>query len=369
MSATGAASLFFIPVGINHYIDEKNKNSNILNVLHRFIAIDNVCAWPNLTVLNDGSIIATIFNQPTHALGEGDVECWASEDGHFWHKRGTPAKHSPDTNRMNVAAGTAGNGDLIVLASGWELKINNSGSASLVKILRPWVSRSKNSGRNWKVNKTGFPQAEPGMSEYIPFGDIMPGNDGSLRVLAYAQSADKAINKVSVFRSDDEGRNWKLMSFMSDGKDETAFCGGHNETAFMHLGDGKWIAAARRWKEGAAMDLFRSDDDGHSWTMVKQLTKASQHPGHILKLNNGKLLLTFGNRIAGQRGVAVKISKDAGVTWSNESLLISDIKGDCGYPSSVQLPNGKILTAYYARNVDSHHRYHMGVAIWDANDL
>ena len=49
----------------------------------RFIAIANVCAWPNLTVLNDGTIIASIFNKPSHGRGEGDVECWAIQNGHF----------------------------------------------------------------------------------------------------------------------------------------------------------------------------------------------------------------------------------------------------------------------------------------------
>jgi len=54
--------------------------------MERYIAIDNVCAWPNLTQMPDGTIIATIFNQPTHGGWEGDVECWASEDdGRTWH--------------------------------------------------------------------------------------------------------------------------------------------------------------------------------------------------------------------------------------------------------------------------------------------
>ena len=30
----------------------------------RYIGVDNVCAWPNLTSMPDGAIIATIFNQP-----------------------------------------------------------------------------------------------------------------------------------------------------------------------------------------------------------------------------------------------------------------------------------------------------------------
>ena len=336
-------------------------------VEERFMAIDNRCAWPNLTVLNDGTIIATIFNQPSHAKREGDVECWASTDGRFWEKRGVPAVHDPNANRMNVAAGLASNGDLVVVASGWSLKpANADGTRDLIAVLRPWVSRSSDGGRTWTVAKEAFPVGEPSMTEFIPFGDILPGADGSLRVLAYAQSTDKTTNKVSMFRSDDDGKTWTTMSFISDGKNVAAVPTGHNETAFMHLGDGKWIAAARRWRAGQAMDLFHSNDDGKSWQYGEQLTEDSQHPGHLLRLDNGNLLLTYGNRIKGQYGVAVKVSKDQGKTWGEPSLVVDDLlSGDSGYPSSVQLPNGKIMTAYYSVGAPAHHRYHMGTVMWD----
>lgn len=340
---------------------------NRIGVNERYMAIDNRCAWPNLTVLKDGTIIASIFNQPSHAQREGDVECWASSDGRFWEKRGVPAAHDPDANRMNVAAGLALNGDLVVVASGWSLKpANPDGTRGLIDILRPWVSRSSDGGRTWTVGKKAFPTAEPSMSEFIPFGDILPGADGSLRVLAYAQSVDEKTNKVSMFRSDDDGRTWKALSAISDGKNGATVPTGHNETAFMHLGDGKWIAAARRWRAGQAMDLFRSEDDGKSWKYDSQLTQDSQHPGHLLRLNNGSLLLTYGNRIKGQFGVAVKFSTDQGKTWSEPSLIVDDLtSGDSGYPSSVQLPDGKIMTAYYSVGAPAHHRYHMGTVIWD----
>ena len=56
------------------------------------VAVDNVCAWPNLTLLKDGTIISIIHNQPSHLKMPADVECWASEDGgRTWMKRGTPA--------------------------------------------------------------------------------------------------------------------------------------------------------------------------------------------------------------------------------------------------------------------------------------
>jgi protein-lysine methyltransferase-like protein len=38
------------------------------------VAIDNVCAWPNLTLLRDGTIVATIHNQPSHLKVPGDVD-------------------------------------------------------------------------------------------------------------------------------------------------------------------------------------------------------------------------------------------------------------------------------------------------------
>ena len=44
-------------------------------------AIQGTCAWPNCQILPDGTILALIFNQPCHGLWEGDLDCWASEDG------------------------------------------------------------------------------------------------------------------------------------------------------------------------------------------------------------------------------------------------------------------------------------------------
>ena len=38
---------------------------------------------------------------------------------------------------------------------------------------------------------------------------------------------------------------------------------------------------------------------------------------------------------------------------------------DCGYPSSVQRADGKIVTAWYSKASVNHERYHMGVAIWE----
>src|SRR5690606_31877896 len=53
-----------------------------------------------------------------------------------------------------------------------------------------------------------------------------------------------------------------------------------------------------------------------------------------------------------------------GESWTR-AFRVADFPGDGGYPSSVQLPDGRVLTAFYARRTDGHDRYHMGTVTWD----
>ena len=42
----------------------------------------------------------------------------------------------------------------------------------------------------------------------------------------------------------------------------------------------------------------------------------------------------------------------------------TDPEDDCGYPNSIELPDGKILTAFYSKSAANYDHCHMGVAIW-----
>lgn len=320
------------------------------------VAVDNVCAWPNLTVLGDGAIVATIFNQPSHGSVAGDVECWASTDGgRTWQKRGTPAAHEPETNRMNVAAGLARNGDLLVIASGWSNRYEpgRKGAAFRAGILEPWVCRSADGARTWTVDKTGFPDKGPRGGRCIPFGDILPGHDGLLRVPVY-EVINLRDDRAYVYRSPDDGKTWGQPVAIDQQQSR-------NETALLHLGNGRWLAAARTGGK-QELQLYASGDDGNTWEARGPLTGDMQHPAHLLRLRDGRLLLSYGNRTA-DRGVDVRFSRDEGRTWS-DPLRVADFQGDGGYPSSTELPDGQVATAYYASRTAYHRRYHMGVVIW-----
>ena len=61
-----------------------------------------------------------------------------------------------------------------------------------------------------------------------------------------------------------------------------------------------------------------------------------------------------------------KITADEGKTWTEPMRLANTLESDCGYPSTVQRADGKLVTAWYSKASENHQRYHMGVAIWDA---
>ncbi len=322
-------------------------------------AIPGVCAWPNLQQLTDGTLVATIFNQPCHGQWEGDLDCWASEDGgETWRYRSTPAKHEPGTNRMNCAVGFAANGDLLVLCSGWDsrLPVGKGSSTAGAKCLTPWICRSKDGARTWAVEK-GFPN-QPGGTPYIPFGDIIRGNDNHLRAFVYGKTeGDPALGKdqeAFVLTSKDDGTTWDNPVLLNE-------CG--NETMGIHLGVGKWLAASREVLAGDT-HLFVSQDDARTWQRKYPLSLPQQHNGHLLMLKDGRLVLTLGNRCKNNCGIDVRISEDRGESWGAPNRIADTEIWDCGYPSTIERSDGMCVTAWYTQ-LPGKFPYEMRVTIWD----
>jgi hypothetical protein len=329
------------------------------------VAVQGVCAWPNLQRLGDGTLIASIFNQPCHGLWEGDLDCWASEDsGRTWRFRGRAAAHEPGRNRMNCAAGLARNGDLLVLCSGWTDR-RPAGQATgfaEARILRPWICRSSDGARTWKV-ETIFPSPPVTQlgkdNEFVPFGDICQAADGTLCASVYLKRGDGRANYV--LRSKDDGHTWgELTPLNPEG----------NETAILHVGKGRWLAASREFRNPSDvhLELLSSADDGHNWKREGPLTLPRQITGHLTRLNDGRVLLTYGNRNWGNYGVDARLTDDAGKNWGAPFRIAAAPHSDCGYPSTVQLPDGRAVTAFYTKISGDFH-YEMRVAIWKPDEF
>ena len=338
----------------------------------RFISIDNVCAWPNLTLLKDGTLTATIFNQPSHGRVEGDVETWISTDGGvLWERGGVAAIHDPGTNRLNVAAGRAHDGSLVVLSTGTSNMEPRGGSATdgFWDWLPILVSRSSDRGRTWQ--RSSSVELPAGVDYMIPFGDVITGPGKTLAACAYHDGRYKGTGNPSRNRRDptaravgssyllfskDDGRTWGDAVVI--GADD------YNETVVLRLRPDRWLAAARTIKD-AHLELFVSKDEGRSWAAAGPLTLPRQHPGHLLRLKDGRIVLTYGVRDPGHSAVGMRWSDDEGRTWKPATTLVH-LEGstDHGYPSTVELADGALVTAYYSNGIPEHRRYHMGVVRW-----
>ena len=334
--------------------------------MERYLVADNICAWPNLTLLADGTIVAVVFNQPSHGLVEGDTECWASEDGgHFWHRRGQVTRHEPGTVRMNVAAGLTGEGDLVVLCSG------HGGPGFRGFVTGIWVCRSSDAGRTWRLD--GRAEIPADLGACIPFGDMFP-LEGRLAATVYTShqpyAAQREFGSWLIFSADD-GRTW--------GHPE-AIAAGFNEPTGLHTGDGRVLVVARSWRDLAAgskngsfggraveerLELFERSHGAADFSPLGPVTWPGHINGHLLSLRDGTILLSHGLRTPTYYGMGARLSEDGGYTWGAPILLARyDGATDGGYPSSVQAEDGAIVTAYYANRSAEHHRYHMGVVRW-----
>lgn len=317
-----------------------------------FIAVPDATVWPNLTRLPDGTLILAGFDKPSHGQVEGDVACWASTDeGATWTYRGTLTQHAPKTVRMNQAVGLDRNGRLVALVGGWtDVQQPAAEKRNVFRdaILRPWVCHSEDGGKTWRTHEN-FP-ADPLGREMVPFGDIVLSEGGRLNASAYGTTYwDKPGPWMPYFlTSEDDGATWQVRAKMAENL---------NETALLYLGGGEWIAASR----GKSTVLLRSTDDGMTWQDEGAISAARQIPAHLLKLRDGRILMTCGDRNPDGLGVRARISADKGKTWGETWYIARMAEGDGGYPASIERGDGKILTLYYGKVGET---YAARAAIW-----
>ena len=123
----------------------------------------------------------------------------------------------------------------------------------------------------------------------------------------------------------------------------------YNETTLLQLPTGALLAVMRSADESKYLATAVSRDRGYTWTVPKRITARSEHPGDLLLLANGQVLLTFGVRHK-PFGVQAMLSKDGGENWDYKHRLMlawDGDHGDLGYPISIERRDGRIVTAYY----------------------
>ena len=120
----------------------------------------------------------------------------------------------------------------------------------------------------------------------------------------------------------------------------------------VQLPDGKIIVHIRVQRDGEhrVFTLYQCEsvDGGKTFTTPHQiLPDIGGSPAHLLVHSSGRIITTYGYRDA-PFGVQVRFSDDGAQTWSEPYLLEGDCQGgDLGYPATVELKDGSLLTVYY----------------------
>lgn len=125
----------------------------------------------------------------------------------------------------------------------------------------------------------------------------------------------------------------------------------------LQVENGRILTHIRVQGVASMFTLFQSesDDGGKTWSKPRQLlTDAGGAPAQLLRHSSGVLISTYGFRGEpfgkGPFGIRAMFSRDNGDTWDiGHSIYTTDVSYDLGYPSTVELSDGSLLTIFYAR--------------------
>ena len=200
--------------------------------------------------------------------------------------------------------------------------------------LGSFTSTSSDGGKTWTPRVRTLGSA--------PHGGVQL-KDGRLMLVGRHWNG-KAV-ELTVETSVDGAKSWQLLSTIGvpDGENIAKFC----EPFLTECANGDLLAVFRHTVEPNEIRAARSTDGGRTWTKAEK-TGVFGLPPHVLTLKNGIVVMTYAKRV-GDFGEYVVLSFDHGRTWdvAHEYCLAPCLNYDLGYPSTVELPNGELLTVYY----------------------
>jgi len=321
------------------------------------------CAWPSLAKTVDGDLIVAFTRTEEHLAPDGAIMLSRSTDrgatwlppaivydspiddresgltilkngwilGHFWstfHTRGSYEALPPEAYQPEVI-------------DRWVRFVERPEYRNAQGMHGAWTTISRDGGMTWSRLQRGHDSVHGG----IELGD------GSLLLASYRESRDA----IKVFRAASVDSPWRpIATIRSPNPDSIGF----GEPHVLQLPTGRILVMIRATvkpydDEDPRCVLWESfsDNGGKSWALPFA-TPLWGFPPHLTLLADNRVLCTYGYRRPpyGQRAC---VSAE-GITWDlkNEVVLRDDAPNhDLGYPASLEIERGIILTVYYQPDV------------------
>lgn len=182
-----------------------------------------------------------------------------------------------------------------------------------------------------------------------PHGPIVL-NDGRILWIGTVYNNPGKIEAYTI--NPDDGSISFYSHVVTDDYDGIMF----DEPHAIQLPDGRIICHFRVEEESRNIfTLYQSVsvDNAKTWSKPKQIIKDdSGAPAHLFLHSSGTLISAFSRRTM-PYGIRVIFSNDGGETWSKEYILYENYcSDDLGYPTTVELVDGSLLTVFYAVESD-----------------
>lgn len=207
---------------------------------------------------------------------------------------------------------------------------------------QPWFMLSSDGGQRW-TEPFQFPKCN--FASVFGEPNYTIRDDGTYLATMPVIQDDPVDGQYrpAVFASFDGASSWSFLSFVAD---ERSY--GLIHPYPLALPDGRILVAVRtnQVAHSAWVEIYESTDGGRTWSLLARPNDAGA-PATLTRLDDGRLLLVYGYRRPSY-GVRCRLSDDGGASWGRE-WVVRDGGGsvDLGYPRTVQLPDGDVLTTYY----------------------
>lgn len=323
---------------------------------------DYYCGWPTLARRSNGDLLLVWSGgRETHVCPFGRVEMMVSRDGgETW----TWPRVLLDSDLDDRDAGVVEtrHGTLLVTTftslayepvlerarreplaadwsparlARWEAVQRRLSAEERNALVGYWMLRSTDGGRTWST-----PYRVPLNSPHGPAALA----DG--RLLYAGKDLFRASGDVGVAESTDDGLTWRWLAKIPPRNGEEVR--NYHELHLVEVAPGRLIVHIRNHNKENHRETLQSEsrDGGRTWSVPRAIGVWGL-PSHLLRLRDGRLVMSYGYRRA-PFGNQARVSRDGGQTWSEPVVLSSDGPSvDFGYPSTVELGNGELLTVWY----------------------
>jgi hypothetical protein len=217
----------------------------------------------------------------------------------------------------------------------WQAAHNRLPAEKRKEMLGEWMLRSTDGGATWSA-----PYRCQVNSPHGPF-QLADG-----RVLYAGKELWHGDHRNGVCESKDDGQSWQWLATIPTREGDRP--DSYHELHGVETTDGRLVVQIRNHNKQNSGETLQteSSDGGKTWSTPHTIGVWGL-PSHLLRLQDNRLLMTYGHRRP-PYGNQARVSEDGGRTWSESMILSGDgLGGDLGYPSTVQLKDGSLLSVWY----------------------